>query len=171
MFSGGSRYSKSNSLRAPSRSRNGGRSRRCFSKILRGFPYRLVPPSGRPCLMGWPLVLGFRLLSVPEVAVVPISSSGGESMPRRHKRSRAPEPSAMGRRTHSPGAASPSFVWLSLSLCNREYISCKYRNENKNSKISYIEFKSDNGGLTEESAGKETRTFSLRNHRSPRDIT
>lgn len=45
---------------------------------------------------------GFRPLSILEVAVVPISSSSGESAPRRRKRSRAPEPSAMGRRTHSP---------------------------------------------------------------------
>jgi hypothetical protein len=50
-------------------------------------------------------------------------------------------------------------------------ILCNDRQKYKEFGISYIEKKSENGGLTEESPDKETRTFSLRNHRLPRDIT
>jgi len=79
-------------------------------------------------------------------------ASGGELWPCRQARSRAPAPSAPaalprlpaavnmpddckdgrqgrttlgGGRTHSPGAASPSLVWLPLSLAKRRYIFCK----------------------------------------------
>ncbi|MGD0566273.1 MAG: hypothetical protein ABSA34_02955, partial [Candidatus Goldiibacteriota bacterium] len=48
-----------------------------------------------------------------------------ELLPHRPRRSRAPAPSAKGGgRTHSPGAASPSLVWLSTRLGNQGYIFC-----------------------------------------------
>jgi hypothetical protein len=52
---------------------------------------------------------------VPEVAVVPILSSGGEPTPCRHKRSRAPV-RYWKANTFALGAISPSFVWLPISL-------------------------------------------------------
>jgi hypothetical protein len=49
-----------------------------------------------------------------------------------------PHPGAFrfwGRRTHSPGAAFPSFVWLYLRLCDSRYIFCKAMCSKKGHKI------------------------------------
>jgi len=43
------------------------------------------------------------------------------------RRPRAPAPSAGGRRTHSPGAAHPSLVWLPTTLGTLCLIFCKAR--------------------------------------------
>jgi hypothetical protein len=64
-------------------------------------------------------------LSPERAAVVPVGAPSREPLPDRVRRSRAPASSAKGRRTHSPGAASPSFVWLPIRLGNPRHIFCK----------------------------------------------
>jgi hypothetical protein len=61
-------------------------------------------------------------LSHWRTAVVPVSAPSGEPLRADFERSRAPASSAKGRRTHSPGAASPSYVWLPIRLRNLEHI-------------------------------------------------
>lgn len=102
---------------------------------------------------------GYRLLSVPEVAVVPIWPP--VESPCRADTSRL-APSAEKRRTHSP--------WRRISvICLAIYkpsqsadILCNNSLEVKDSGIIYIEINSEIGRLTGQLANQEARPFGVR---------
>jgi hypothetical protein len=75
------------------------------------------------------------------VAVVSAEARGESRSSADARRFRAPAPSAGGGRTHSPGAADPSLVWLPISLGNLTYIFGKNQKEWSELRIKGLEGK------------------------------